>query len=107
ELIDVRRGGTGEDGAAARPLGRRRGSLERAGVTGRLPARVAALTAAAEACAAAAAAARGHRLGLVDGQRAAAVLVTVELRNRALRGFGVGHLHEREPARLTGGAIAD
>src|SRR5215471_13158608 len=48
-----------------------------------------------------------HRLGFVHGEVAAAVAVAVELADRALRAFGVAHFHEREPARLAGGPIAN
>src|SRR5687767_7019861 len=74
----------------------------------RLPARFAALTAEAAAEAAAAAvAARRHRLGLVDGEVAPAVGVTVELLDGALRALAVAHLDEREAAGLARGAVAD
>src|SRR5688572_19556074 len=70
----------------------------------RLPARFAALTASAGA---AAVTARRHRPGFVDGQVTAAVLVTVQLSDRPPCAIRIAHFHERESARLTGGAVAN
>src|SRR5262245_15154672 len=74
-----------------------------------LPARFAALTTAATAAKAAAAtatttavAARRHRPRLIHGEVAPAVLVPIELADRALGTVGVAHLDKREPPCLTG-----